>query len=240
MYYRLNRGFSAIPLSYLRQKIFAFSRFFSTVKDMKKRFRSFEKIWILLAGILLWSWFLHQNSPHLFVYDREKAVEYAQNWIFTRNADFWYFRGKLNCTNFVSQALQAWGKWQKGIFSFWKRTKPTIWHAGFLFLPPSYTWWWAHNMHEYFSEYSDIFEKTDDLSRLELWDIIQMDYWKNGHINHTMIITKKLWNTPHDIFVSYNNEYNQLLTDAYDISLANVMREFSLQEHGYVYWHIKN
>gem|GEM_PF-5853810 len=67
-----------------------------------------------------------------------------------------------------------------------------------------------------------------------------MDYWKSGHINHTMMITKKLGNSPHDIFVSYNNEYNQLLTDAYDISLSQVMREFPENHHGYIYWHIIN
>lgn len=43
-----------------------------------------------------------------FMYDREKAVEYAHRWAFSRNPDFYdfsYIGG--DCTNFASQVLYA-------------------------------------------------------------------------------------------------------------------------------------
>ena len=41
-------------------------------------------------------------------YNRERAVEYAQRWAFSRNPLFYDFTGKGgNCTNFISQCLLA-------------------------------------------------------------------------------------------------------------------------------------
>jgi len=41
-------------------------------------------------------------------YERERALRYAQKWVFSQNPLFGNFRGiGGNCTNFVSQSIYA-------------------------------------------------------------------------------------------------------------------------------------
>lgn len=131
------------------------------------------------------------------------AVKYALEWTSNiiewekrkRNPkyyDYWTF----DCTNFVSQALEAWFRPYITKFWNWDKNNYKNWFFKKWKFKESESWrtveWLRHN----FQENSSTFNKVESIEDLDEWDIIFMnrEWWK---FDHTVIITwiwRRWWN----------------------------------------------
>jgi hypothetical protein len=130
------------------------------------------------------------DVPYVY-YDRNAAAAYARRYALNYNTSYKSFTN--DCTNFISQALYAGGWTYTG--SEFSRTSNTTWYYGSL--SQSYTWAGAHN-HYLFHANMDRSWIAEQSAWLIIGEPINIDFEGDGHIDHTVIITK---------VDSYNNQY---------------------------------
>ncbi|WP_108671885.1 amidase domain-containing protein [Peribacillus acanthi] len=117
-----------------------------------------------------------------FIYDRMKAVQYAERWWDSRNPRYQSF--KDNCTNYISQCLRAGGAPMWG--------NPTrakgFWYTGSTW---SYSWAVANSLKLYLSNSKTGLRarRVSNVTELELGDIICYDFEGDGRYNHNTIVT---------------------------------------------------
>lgn len=138
-----------------------------------------------------------------FAYDRQAAIKYAYQFWQTPNPAYCNYDGVGgDCTNFLSQCLNS-GGWV--MRNDWKAQG-----AGCCdniltcSIQNCYTCTWtvAHEFYQWVLASGRIEPVSYNLSDLEIGDIIQQDYPSDGHIDHSMIVTKKQGNI---IFVTYRS-----------------------------------
>ncbi|SFS82635.1 amidase domain-containing protein [Marininema halotolerans] len=125
-------------------------------------------------------------------YNRTKAVEYAYKWWNKRNNAKYGYYSKANggcydcwydCTNFISQVLKEGGfKEKKGRYD---------WYDYWFYSDkkPSLTWGVAHSLFKHM-KYVRKAEQATRPSDLEVGDIVNADFEKDGRIDHSVVITK--------------------------------------------------
>lgn len=141
-------------------------------------------------------------------YSGSAAAAYATSWANSTNTK--YGRFSNDCTNFVSQAVEA-GGWKMEIGSsycgarkdnevwwFKKDGCDRIWpipnvHA-------SHSWGGAENFYQ-FTRASGRGTKAAQVAELGVGDILQADWDSDGNISHTMIVTKS---TPKNTYLTYH------------------------------------
>ena len=123
------------------------------------------------------------------MYDRLRAVQYAENYWNNRNPHFRYF-GDDNCTNFVSQVLFAGGIPMEYADSpskgWWYR------HKGGGRDQWSYSWSVAHALYSYLMQPRShglravVYDRPE---QLQLGDLISYDWEGDGRWNHFTVVT---------------------------------------------------
>ena len=139
--------------------------------------------------------------------DRQAIVDYAYRYWHNYNPDYRDFNNTGSrggdCTNFVSQALRA-GGW-RDVWGLDYKSTSVWWYWKW---PPFQSWTWV-NANKFFwfasgSGRADIVNISADLNRrftLQLGDIVQIDYERDGEMDHSMIVTKK---DGYDIYLTYH------------------------------------
>jgi len=133
------------------------------------------------------NFFGEQYTPnHLWTYDRDAAVEYADQYALNPNEDYRFYDDS-DCTNFASQVLKAGDKpYRSG-----DRDDNNAWYYGMFKWTTSYSWAASNNLYKHLSEHTESEQFSEDnFSNLEKGDLIFIDFGDNGNMNHTMIISK--------------------------------------------------
>jgi hypothetical protein len=143
------------------------------------------------------------------------AASYARTWASSTNPA--YGRFSNDCTNFVSQAMEA-GGWSMITGSSYcdDRKKDSVWWfnpGGCTYtacpwswcptvksVNASYTWGGAQNFFD-FVRTSGRGTAASKVRDLDVGDVLQMDFSGGGHIGHTMIVTNK---TSSNLYLSYH------------------------------------
>jgi hypothetical protein len=143
------------------------------------------------------------------------AASYARTWASSTNPA--YGRFSNDCTNFVSQAMEA-GGWSMITGSSYcdDRKKDSVWWfnpGGCTYtacpwswcptvksVNASYTWGGAQNLFD-FVRTSGRGTAASKVRDLDVGDVLQMDFSGGGHIGHTMIVTNK---TSSNLYLSYH------------------------------------
>jgi len=146
------------------------------------------------------------TPSNLWTYDRTKAVEYADKYATSPNDDYRYYDDN-DCTNFVSQSLEAGKKPYRND----TRTSDNAWYYGWYTWTTSYTWAASNNLFRHLQNHTDS-EIITDFTLLQKGDLIYMDYNNSGTFDHTMIISTI---TEDDIYLNYHSEdkYQEPLSD---------------------------
>ncbi|MCP4428765.1 MAG: DUF4157 domain-containing protein [Chloroflexi bacterium] len=155
------------------------------------------------------------NRDVIQLYSNSAAASYARTWATSANTA--YGRFSNDCTNFVSQAMEA-GGWSMIVGSSYcdDRKKDSVWwfnRGGCRYtacpwswcptvktVDASHTWGGAHNFYN-FVRTSGRGTAAGRVWDLSVGDVLQMDFSGSGHIGHTMIVTKK---TISNIYFSYH------------------------------------
>jgi hypothetical protein len=151
----------------------------------------------------------------LQLFSGSAAASYARTWALTTNST--YGRFSNDCTNFVSQSMDA-GGWthltgsdicddRKSDSVWWFRSGgceytacPWSWCPTLKSINASYTWGGAHNFYN-FVRSSGRGTAAGHVMDLSEGDVLQMDFSGSGHIGHTMVVTSK---TAGNLFLSYH------------------------------------
>ncbi len=142
-------------------------------------------------------------------YNKTAAANYALKYAMTGNTASYRTYGN-DCTNFISQCLAA-GGWT-GTGSALSRTSNTTWFYSSLGESfTTYTWAGAHN-HYFFHKETARSTAGAYVSSLRLGDIMQVSFSNDGHIGHTVIVSKE--DTNGTDYVSYHttNTLNKPVT----------------------------
>lgn len=119
-----------------------------------------------------------------FIYDRRKAVQYAEQYWDKPNPAYKYFEN--NCTNYISQCLKAGGAPMRG--------NPNR-GSGWWYTGSTWSWSWtvAHAFERYFANSKTGLRarRVSDASQLILGDIICYDFQGDGRFDHSTIVTAK-------------------------------------------------
>jgi len=119
-----------------------------------------------------------------FIYDRLRAVQYAERWWNDYNPRFEKFA--VDCTNFISQCLYAGGAPMRGYpdrsKGWWMQNKN--W---------SYSWSTSHSLRQYLlsSKVGLRGKRVAHPAELKLGDVIFYDFQGNGRFDHSTIVTAK-------------------------------------------------
>jgi hypothetical protein len=145
-------------------------------------------------------WINDESLPGVYgTFNWDAAAAYARRWALSYNPDYTQFPN--DCTNFISQALRA-GGWPD-IGSEFSRTSNTTWYYGWL--SQSYTWAGAHNHYMFHASMSRS-QIATHASYLWVGEPISIDFTGDGHIDHTVLITKK--DASGNLYVSYHTNNN--------------------------------
>ena len=143
------------------------------------------------------------------------AASYARTWALTTNSTYGRFGN--DCTNFVSQSMDA-GGWTHLIGSgycddrtsdsvWWFRSGgceytacPWSWCPTVKTINASYTWGGAQNFFN-FVRASGRGTGAGHVMDLSEGDVLQMDFSGSGHIGHSMVVTSK---SASNLFLSYH------------------------------------
>lgn len=164
-------------------------------------------------------------------YNRNTAASYAYN-----NAlndvpwSSWYRANGGDCTNFVSNALQAGGWTETGKYFY---TSNYAWYIDWNYPPGySYTWGSANNFYR-FLFYGNRAISVSGPSQLQIGDIVQMDKTRNGDWDHSMIVTGK---DSRGLLVSYHS------TEISGYRRNEVLNDVVNRNPGarFMAWHIKD
>lgn len=153
---------------------------------------------------------VNRNAKVGNTYNRTDAANYAVKYAISPNKN--YVPWPNNCTNFTSQCLKT-GGW-KEIGSFSNRTSTSAWYYTGTTLYSCYSWSGAHNFFQFMLANRSRgygYSMASATNNLQVGDIIQIDFNKDGLIDHTMIITKK---DKTDTYMSYHttNTLNKKLS----------------------------
>ncbi|TXK82700.1 amidase domain-containing protein [Paenibacillus sp. N3.4] len=130
-----------------------------------------------------------ESVPRKIIYDRAKAVAYAEKWWQTGNPNYEKF--EVDCTNFVSQSLFAGGapmdytgKRDLGWWYAGKKGHQELW---------SFSWAVAHSLQTFVSHSRKGLRgrAVVDPRELELGDTISYDWNGDGRFQHNVIVTAK-------------------------------------------------
>lgn len=119
------------------------------------------------------------------IYNREKAVAYAQKWALRYNPEFYHFAGiGGDCTNFISQCLLAGGApmiYDKINGWFYKNSYNR-----------SASWTSVKYLQRFLlsEKQFGIVGEIRKIQSLEIGDLVQLRQKPNTIFNHTLIITK--------------------------------------------------
>lgn len=115
-----------------------------------------------------------------YSYNYTAMANYAKRYAYSYNPAYRSFAS--DCTNFISQAMSA-GGWTmvSGV-----RTSNSAWFYNWLY--QSYTWAGAHNWY-FFARGSGRTRYLSNVWYMLLADVLQMDFSRDGQIDHTMIVT---------------------------------------------------
>lgn len=127
-------------------------------------------------------------------YNYSAMVKYANKHWKNHNGHFRTYGN--DCTNFVSQAMDAGGWGPKG-GSLLQRRSNKYWFYGPVKIMTSYTWAGAENWYWFAKKHSKRTKILDNVYKLASSDVLQADWDRNNNINHTMIVTKKYRGTPY-------------------------------------------
>ncbi|MGQ4386139.1 amidase domain-containing protein [Streptomyces sp. SAS_270] len=133
-------------------------------------------------------------------YNYKAMAAYAEKYWSVYNTDYPNYNGHADggdCTNFVSQSLKAGG---------WKHV------PGYVY---DYTKWFGNadiqsdsfvgvNEWSWFAQNSKRTKPLANVFQLEVGDVLQMDFDKNGSKDHTMIVTSKSGGVPYVTYHSNN------------------------------------
>ena len=120
------------------------------------------------------------------LYDRKKAVEYANRWALSRNPAYYDFSGLGgDCTNFVSQCLYAGG----GVMNY---TKDLGWYyINANERAPAWTGVpYLYNFLTRQTGGAGPFGREANVTEVEAGDIIQLAFQESGRFSHSLIIVK--------------------------------------------------
>lgn len=143
------------------------------------------------------------------MYNREKAVEYARKWAFSRNPAFYDFQEiGGDCTNFASQVIYA--------------------GCGVMNYTPTFGWYYIsmNNRAPAWTGVNQLYNflisntgegprgRVVSLSQIEPGDIIQLDFGGDGSFDHTPIVVDAGEGTPETILVAAhtNDAYRRPLS----------------------------
>lgn len=115
-----------------------------------------------------------------------------------------------DCTNFISQAMRAGGWWYVGSGAF-ERTNNNKWYYGSYTWTTSYTWAGAHNWY-WFARNSGRAYGLTNVWYMGLADVLQLDFDRNGNIDHTMLVTAVGSNGERYLTYHTNNTLNRSLS----------------------------
>ncbi len=178
------------------------------------------------------------STPWYSYYNRTRAVSYATYWIWQRNSNYSYYSWLWNCTNFTSQVLKAWWVPDENNWTINWRTKKENWYYGSIFQAPTYTWWWAHNFFQHASVTTSKYQNINSFWQLQLWDIIQIDYWKTWTIRHSMIVSNITWAWTNNIYLTYSSDYDIPANDRLNTPLSSILQNYPQTSNNYYIWKI--
>ncbi|MFC4075851.1 amidase domain-containing protein [Salinithrix halophila] len=141
-------------------------------------------------------------------YDRAKVREYAYKWWNKRNNEQYGFYSRerggcydcwYDCTNFVSQAMKAGNfKEKKGRYDWYD-----YWYYNDT--RPAMTWSVANSFFKHMKLVRKA-QQASDPSQLKVGDILNVDFEKDGYIDHSVIVTKIEWGI---IYATYHTSDNK-------------------------------
>ena len=136
--------------------------------------------------------------------DKTAVVNYAYKY--WENYNNSYRKFSKDCTNFVSQAVYA-GGWNH-VSGFYRSSSAWWYNWG----NQSWTWAGAHNWALFTYNRPRGFI-AQYFSQMNPGDILQVDFDKDGHIDHSMIVTKK--DSSNTIYLTYhtNNTKDRSISD---------------------------
>lgn len=129
-------------------------------------------------------------------YNRNAMVNYATTYVYNYNNAYRTFPN--DCTNFISQAMYA-GGWT--MVSGYYTSNDVWWYN---WLNQSYTWAGAHNWY-FFARGSGRTSSLSSVWNMQLGDVLQIDFQRDGQIDHTMIVT---WVGTSDLYLTYHTNDN--------------------------------
>lgn len=180
----------------------------------------------------------YSSIQSTWFYNRDSAKAYAETWAFNRNSQYNYYVWKWNCTNFVSQVLRAWSLTDLWDYSWSWRSNNNHWNYGNFFVPPTYSWWWAHNLFLHASANSSRFKSVNSFLQLQVWDIVQIDYGKDWTIDHSMVVTNVIWNSNEYIYLTYSSSYDNTSDDRRNKKLSEIVYSYPQSSNNYYAWKV--
>lgn len=140
------------------------------------------------------------RSSAMCTYNRGAARDYAYRHVFNPSSNYYDYSYYGDCTNFVSQCLEAGGLAQV-------KTGRHKWYhkqGGQSTNDRSPSWTGAKEFQRYLANSGRIVSGTHQLSDLNIGDVVQFE--DRGSAYHTMIVTKReIRNNVTHIFVTYRN-----------------------------------
>lgn len=135
------------------------------------------------------------------MYNREKAVAYAQQWWNSYNPAFPHF--EVDCTSYVSQCLLAGGAPQRG----YPHREKGWWMGGGTW---SFSWSVSHSLRWYLegSKQGLKAKKVSSPDQLQPGDVIFYDFSGDGRIDHSTIVTSMHGGVPY-VNAHTNNSRNR-------------------------------
>ena len=156
-----------------------------------------------------------------YTYNWEAARSYARIWAcpagsscFPGNPSYRNFENSGtrggDCTNFVSQVMRAGGWPDVGGYLNYSSTN-AWWYDSF---KQSYTWVGAHYFYQFAATHYDRAGRAANVWDLIAGDVLQVDFEKDGEIDHTMFVSWHYFN-PKRIYLSYHttNTLDRPLSD---------------------------
>lgn len=135
-------------------------------------------------------------------------ADYATRYVFNYNPAYRSF--SADCTNFISQAMYA-GGWTM-VYGFY--TSNSAWWYNWL--NQSRTWAGAHNWY-FFARGSGRTSYLSNVWYMRLAHVLQMDFTRDGQIDHTMIVTMV---GTSDLYLTYHS------TNTLNRSLRSIIAQY--------------
>jgi hypothetical protein len=142
-------------------------------------------------------------------YNGSAAASYAYTWALSRNPAYRSFAA--DCTNFVSQAVRAGNWWD---VSGWYLSMEAWWYN---YLNQSRPWVNAHYWYLFtYSRPRGYIARY--FNQMQIGDILQMDFNRDGYVDHSMVVTAK--NASGTIYLSYHT------TDTRNRSISSILSAY--------------